>query len=615
MVDRARFDIILRDSFSGPAKRAAGALSGVERGLQRIQRQERAQARAQLKGFGRDMAGAAGRNALWRFRFTDIGLAQLASAGAQVVATFGQIAYSAQAAYLSVASFRQDSITSLQTVLGNNAAAQRTFANALVMANQTPLDPQDVIGTFTNLAVGGFTERELAPLTAAAADIQAARGQAASDALVRVFSQMRGLGRVQRGDITMQAITAGLNAGDIFQSIARQMNLGTGAQGIRAAEQAVSRGRVNDRIAVQAFLDSVQRRYDNGGALGSFARNQSNTLTGALSNARGAMFTLLASTDLSRTTGVQSITRAVLALNSSLDMTSGTGQRLRRVIVSASDAVLTGLFGGITEGGVTGVLNDVMDVAEGVVTVMRVGFPIVREFVGGIVVGFRAGIRPFLSALRAVGAFQPGEGMEAFAKAAGYAGTALGYIAGAIIIVGGGMAALTAGFGQMGALIQPGAAGLVTLASTMGEFGYNGALSIVEGFERGIAETGGRISSAVTGAFDGAVNAARDVLDWHSPSGVFMQAGSDVARGFELGVGGGADAAAAAVAGLVGARGAASAAAAGDGRGGRPMAQIVINIPDRPDARSIAREVIAELMSEFEVIALEGAPPEEPANG
>ncbi len=186
MVDRARFDIILRDSFSGPAKRAAGALSGVERGLQRIQRQERAQARAQLKGFGRDMAGAAGRNALWRFRFTDIGLAQLASAGAQVVATFGQIAYSAQAAYLSVASFRQDSITSLQTVLGNNAAAQRTFANALVMANQTPLDPQDVIGTFTNLAVGGFTERELAPLTAAAADIQAARGQAASDALVRV---------------------------------------------------------------------------------------------------------------------------------------------------------------------------------------------------------------------------------------------------------------------------------------------------------------------------------------------------------------------------------------------------------------------------------------------
>jgi hypothetical protein len=550
MVDRARFDIILRDSFSGPAKRASGALGDVERGLRRVQRQQTSQMRASLRGFGRDMGSQGSGGFLGRFGTAaafgglTAGLAGVVVAGAEVASTFARVAYSAQAAYLSVASFRQDSITSLQTVLGNNAAAQRTFANALVMANQTPLDPQDVIGTFTNLAVGGFSERELAPLTAAAADIQAARGQAASDALVRVFSQMSGLGRVQRGDITMQAITAGLNAGDIFQSIARQMNLGTGAQGIRAAEQAVSRGRVNDRIAVQAFLDSVQRRYDNGGALGSFSRNQSNTLTGALSNARGAMFTLLASTDLSRTTGVQSVTRAVLALNSSLDMTSGTGRRLRGVIVSASDAVLNGLFGGITEDGIKGAMSDALDFAEGFVGVLRVGLPIARDFV----VGFRAGVRPLLAGLRVLSADDAGAGMENFARAMGQVGQVMGFAAGATVVVVGGIAAISASGGRLGAMAGEWTAGILTFTTGLGDIGYNGALSIVEGFERGLLETGGRISTAVTGAFDGAVTAARDVLDWHSPSGVFMQAGSDVARGFELGVGGGADAAAAAAA-------------------------------------------------------------------
>lgn len=617
MVDRARFDIILRDSFSGPAKKAAGALSGVERGLQRIQQRERSQARAQLNRYGRDMAGAAGRNALWRFRFTDIGLAQLASAGANVVATFGQIAYSAQAAYLSVASFRQDSITSLETVLGNNAAAQRSFRNALVMANQTPLDPQDVIGTFTQFAVGGFGERELAPLTAAVADIQAARGNAAADSLTRVLTQIRGLGRVMRGDITMQGISAGLNAGDIFESIARQMNLGTGRAGIRAAEQAVSRGRVNDTIAIQAFLDSVQKRYDRGGALGTFARNQSATLTGALSNMRGAMFTLLGSADLTKTAGVGAVTNAVLALNSSLDMTSATGQRLRGVIIGASDAILTGLFGGITEGGIRGVMEDALSLAEGVVAVVRIGAPLVRSFVGGAGAGLRAGLYPVIASMRALGTVEGGRKLELLGVAFGYLGRAVGFFVG---VVGSGVAlvvSFTAATGALFGAAQAAGGALLGLLDTgtdaMADFGYSAAVGIVEGFERGLAETGGRMAGAVTGAFDGAVGAARTVLDWHSPSGVFRDAGEDVARGFALGVQGGAGLVASSVAGMLAPGGGASAAAAG---GGRPTAHITINIPDRPDARSIAREVMAEIMSEFEVIALEGAPSqEEPANG
>ena len=138
----------------------------------------------------------------------------------------------------------------------------------------------------------------------------------------------------------------------------------------------------------------------------------------------------------------------------------------------------------------------------------------------------------------------------------------------------------------------------------------NGAVAIVEGFERGLLETGGRMATAVTGSFDGAVGAARDVLDWHSPSGLFMQAGQDVARGFALGVEGGAGLVASSVAGLVtpagGPAGGAGAA------GGRPAANIYITVDGASDPRGVVRELMRELMSEFEVLDLQGGAVEVP---
>mgnify|MGYP000894826724 CR=1 FL=1 len=635
MADRARFDVILGDQVSGAAGRATVAMKGLEASFRSVARlnasawrrdqgimaaQARARVRADVAaargggGFFDGLFGRGGRadtmlGGVGRFGLMAAGLASVARVGMDVASTFGRIAYSAGSAYLSVASFRQDSIAGLTTVLGNQRAATNAFRNALVMANQTPLDPQDVIGTFTSLAVGGFRESELAPLTAAAADIQAARGQAASDALVRVFSQMRGLGRVQRGDITMQAITAGLNAGDIFEDIARQMNLGTGRAGIQAAERAVSRGRVNDTVAINAFLASVRRRYDRGGALGTFARNQSNTLTGALSNLRGAGFTLLASTDLSRTAGVQAVTRTVLGLVQALDMGSATGIRLRRVIVGFSDAALTGLFGGGDAGTIEGVFNTVLDVAEGVTGFLRIALPIGRQFVGGVLVGMRAGFTPVLVALRAIGGADAGRRVEVIAVSFGYLGRAIGFVVG---VVGTGAAVVTSFVGVIAsagagitALTGYALSGLDTLTTRGSEWGYQAALSIVTGFETGFLDAGGRVVGAVERTFEGAVQSARTVLDWHSPSGVFRDAGDAVSRGFELGIAGGAPAARDAVSRLVAPQGAAGVGAEG---GGRATATITMIIDGARDPRAVAREAVAELVDALEVLRVQGAP-------
>ena len=600
MTDRARFDVILGDKVSPGARSGAASVSAMQRQLRalnaearsssaalsrwgvRIQRDFGAEMRAirslnntsytlgRASGFSFQQWGAGTRLATTRTaelsdRFAGLGgaLGTLAAGTAAAAAGFGRITYEAGSAYLSVARFREDSLTSLGTVLGSQRAAGRSFGNALIMANQTPLDPQDVISSFTNFAVGGFSERELSPLAAAVADVQAARGQTAADSLTRVLTQIRGLGRVMRGDITMQGISAGLNAGDIFESIARQMNLGSGRAGIKAAEAAVSHGRVNDRIAIQAFLESVRKRYDRGANLGTFARNSSNTLTGALSNLRGAMFTLMAGLDLGNTPGVKALRDSVLAITGALDAGSESGRELRAVIVEGANMIGTELFGGITK--------------DALVRDIRAMIPLLR---GAMYVGRGAAM-----AIRQL--YQMG---VIAADVVGYVGRGFGTW----------LDTLITDFNLAERMVEE-LAGLPDRVMTVGR---DAAASILTGFTEGLLQSPTTISGAVEGAFTDAVTTARTVLDWHSPSGVFKEAGASVAAGFELGIAGGASGARDAVAQLVAPR---EVTAPATGAGGFVFApNISIDGRGRSDAELVDM-MMERLHDLFESMQLQGA--------
>lgn len=599
--DRARFDVILGDKVSPGARSGAASIAALQKQLRglnadarsssaqlarwgvRVRADYAAQARA-LRSLD-NTTGTIGRAGYMSFsqwgagtrvattqtaelseRFAGLGgaLGTLAAGTAAAAAGFGRIAYEASGAYLSVARFREDSITSLRTVLGSEAAAGRTFGNALIMANQTPLDPQDVISSFTSFAVGGFGERELAPLAAAVADIQAARGNAAADSLTRVLTQIRGLGRVMRGDITMQGISAGLNAGDIFGSIARQMNLGEGAEGIRRAEAMVSHGRVNDRIAIQAFLDSVRRRYDRGASLGTFARNSSNTLTGAISNLRGSMFTLMASLNLANTPGVRAIRDTVLAITGALDASTDSGRELREVIVDIANSTFTEMFQGITKDDVSRGIRDIVPVLRGIGYVMRGGIFIARVFFGGLVEFGRATIGVFRLA---------GEEFDVW----------LGM------------------FDEAGRIVD----NLITLPDRMLAIAHDAGAAVITGFTEGLLNSPATIEGAMEGAFTSAVDTVRGVLRSHSPSEVFRGIGGDVAAGFRLGIEGGTPAVQSAVTQLVAPR-PVSAAPLGAG-GGVTFAPVFHINGAGKSAEEIVDMAVEKFRDLIENFALQGA--------
>lgn len=536
-----------------------------------------------------------------RFGTAAAGLITVARAAADVGEALGRITYDAGAAYVSVGAFREGTIASLTTVMGNARSAERAFQNALVMANQTPLDPEQVIGMMTSFSVGGFGEAELEPLVAAASDISAARGQAASDSLVRVLTQIRGLGRVTRGDITMQALSAGLNAGDIFGSIAEQMNLGTGTAGIRAAEQAVGRGRVNDTIAINAFMASTRRRYDGGGALGTFARNQSDTIGGALSNLRGAMFTLMASADLSHTPGLIAVKNAILAVNGALDMGSDTGKRFRGAIIEAGNIIGVGLFGGVNRasaGRFVDMLSSAIPVIAGIV-----------KGVADLTMGFGGGLMDTLGpAVELIGELNGGDSAETWKDF----GRVVGQIVGVVVL---GLGVIAYGIDGL----MDGVAGIIedvlsipdavsTLVDQAGQLGTDASNAIVDGFENGILEGAARMADAVGGAFGEVVASARDVLGWNSPSRVFMEAGHAVAEGFSIGVNGGAPAAAAAVSAMLASNttGGASAGAARGAGGSAPSVTIIIQGAGM-DANAIVDLAVEKFTDVMESMALQGA--------
>ncbi len=202
-----KWRLLLQDRVSPGAKSARDSLKAFRGELRRAQQSAaRDAARAQ-----RDAARAAAQNArrmqentrlLAQGTRTGLGLlgglaVGAASALAGVVSSFAEVGVAAARSVVEVAAFRESSLVALEAVLGSSQAAGRQFRNAITVANQTPLDTQDIVAQTAAFAIAGFQEREIAPLVAASADLGAAFGQRSSEGFSFALSQIRAAGQLQ----------------------------------------------------------------------------------------------------------------------------------------------------------------------------------------------------------------------------------------------------------------------------------------------------------------------------------------------------------------------------------------------------------------------------------
>ena len=600
-----KWRLLLQDSVSPGAKSARDSLKAF---------------RGELARVGRDQARAASQNARrmqenqrllaagTRQGLGLLGGLAIGAVGALagIVEAFGGMGLAAARGVIEIAAFRESSLAALETVMGSSDAAGRSFRNAMVMANQTPADTADVVANFQRFAVAGFAEREIAPLVAATADIGAAFGTTASDSFALVTSQMRAAGKMDRGDLR-QLLNAGVNTGEVLDSIARQMNIqGATEQTRRAAVlAAISRRQVTGEVGIQAALDATRNRLDRGDNLGTFARRQSETLVGALSNAKNAVFNMIAGMDFANIPGVQAFKNTLLAITAALADGTPAAAMLRGAVAGAANAV-GGLFGRIfTVQNAMGALQLAGRAFGAIGRFATAAWPVVRAFVSAIGPGFMAGIAPLRAMLGSLMSGGPPSArtLALITGAARGLGSVIGFAAGAIATFLAAATGLAVGvaavWGTLGGLVASGLTSLRAMFSTVGT-------GIVDGIIAGITGGVGRMGESIRGLGASAVQSARAALGIHSPSRVFADAiGRQIPAGIELGISQGSGGVNDAVAGL------GSPGAMRLGGGGVSFGDINISVmggnTNAETATSLRDAVRAELEAVFGRMAEAGA--------
>lgn len=583
-----RFDLELRDRLSGPSRDMLGSLSRLERALRGLD--------GTTDRAGRNLERAGERARGSGLAFGAVAIGALAAAAA-----VGRIGFAVGRNVIELAAFRESSLAALETVMGSSEAAGRAFGNAITMANQTPLDTRDVVSQYQRFAVAGFSEREIAPLVAASADLGSAFGRGASDSFALVASQVRSAGKANRGDLT-QALNAGVNTGGVLDSIARQMNIQGADERARRANvlDALSKGRVTGDTFIQGMFDSIRGRMDGGGPLGSFAKRQSETLTGALSNAANAWENLLLSFGSERLPGVIAFRDSVLAATSALDGTKPAGAALRGLVSDVINVLGARLGGAFNEGninGFAGALESVRPIIVDIVTgVMDLG--------EGIGSGFTGTMGPVMEALQAFGDDGPGA-----ATTMRDIGRAMGFLAAAFVLGTGVVAYGISGIVEAVDLVRE----LPEALSFLGDEAATIATNFVDGFIGGLDEQWARVTGRVTELAQGAVDTVRNTLGIRSPSRVMMELGAYTAEGFERGVDGGAGGVGRSMGDMASGGADAAAGAMGSGSGGvQIQLQVVVQATPGADpeetGHGIGRGIVAELAGVFELLNLAPAP-------
>lgn len=566
---------------------------------ERVQSRESASRGGQIAG-GLGMVGGVG-----------LGLAAAATAAAAAIAGIG---YSAARAGLQVLSFRESTLSALTAVTGSSTDASASFQDAIRIANMTPLDTTQTVAAMTQFRVAGFSAADTRPLMAAFADISAARGDEAGAAFQRVIAQIRGVGRVNRGDIQMQGITAGLNAGDIYDSIARQMNLGTGLTGRRAAEQAVSRRRVNNRVGEQAFLDATRQAYDNQGRgqLGDFAQGGSRTLAGALSNLSNAPTNLLLQLNTMNSPGIIAFKNAVLGLTNAFDVNQPAGRAMLATIERVTN-VLGGMLGRINPGSIASAFSTISSGVGSVQRFLAAALPIARSFAAGfgpafmtattqlrqVFAALASGGGPSTNTLRVLGIAAQGLGrilgfVVGFAVStvvgitslvAAVTGAAVAFVGFATQTLSSVTALRTIGGNILASVTAPIAGIAASLYASFTGVGAN----IINGIIAGIRAGATGMVTSITSLGATAVASIRAALGIRSPSRVFADlVGAQIPAGIAMGVTANAGIANDAVAGIVSPR-------VPQLGGGGNSASITIHVSGASQPAETARAVRAEL--------------------
>lgn len=474
-----------------------------------------------------------------------------------MIGAVGSLVARISGAVLEMIAFREASLTTLRAMARDDSGRRLTgraadrqardqFRFAQTFARQTPLDVAQVIDLQRQTSAAGFTGARNRDVVRAAADVGAfnPNDPAAASHFLLGLGQLRNASSVRTQDLRQTAQAAGLGENDILREIARQagqtQRRGETDAAYNGRIQAMQRAnRFTGAQGVEGVLAALQAR--NGGALGSFATAQGGTLTGTISNLRGAVLDFVTSIDdIENLPGIRALKDTLNGIVDALTGSGPTAERLRNTfarIVDQASQFVADLGGG--RDGAAALMGRMLDAAERL-------WPFVRDvsmaFGGAAWEGLKTGLAPLLEQLGELG--NDSSGTVAFAAE-------LGRDLGVMLAYG---VKITLAFGALVAMlivlgvwlsdilvaIIEWPQSILNVVTSVGAMFEGFGASIVNGFREGFFGLSDGAIGDVANWSNDIANAARANLGIHSPSKVFADIGSQIPAGMSLGIDSGA---------------------------------------------------------------------------
>jgi tape measure domain-containing protein len=551
MADSLKWMFELIDKMSGPAKQISKQVASIESALKatsapiKIVNDQLNKKKTGQDGLA-EQIGSLGK--LVKAGGIAAGVYAVGSALASVAGGAVNLGVTGAKFALGAASFAEDSLIGLEAITKSKDSANRIFDQAIKLADETPFQQNEIVGVVQGLLSSGFGEGELDRTVRALADIASVKGDASlTQRLALIMAQVKGKGRLQ-GEELMQLSEAGLPMAQVIKQLSKSMKKSTDE-----VQKLITAGKVDSNLATEAIISAVETNFGGAsaarsksltGLLSTLQDKPTNLVTAALRGgggmagfadaAKGVVQAALEALDVKGTTGAKfiDVVNDLGIAFKSLIPSKDTVKMILQGIADTAKAVTPELkaftkdigatfgrlFGGdlFNKGG-----NIFSTILIGVMKLGRMALPLFEGFVNGI----SGPLKSLGLDMSALASGDPEKMRKLFGDIGTFAGNQIGQ---AVVAINNLATAVNFLFGIFSTAAEWYGSIKETIKTAFNDIGGN----VVTGFIEGMIAKVPLLGAAVGFVFGGVPQAARTLLQEHSPSKVFAGIGANASLGF-----------------------------------------------------------------------------------
>lgn len=386
--------IRLVDKVSGPSKAVGDSLNSVVKQVDHVKKV--------AGSAGGGLAGEIGKGiveaeALKR-AFEAVGDTVL-----RVVESVADLTYEISRFGIEAASFKEQSLIALSTVLGSDSRARSVFGGGLRLAGALPIDARESLNSMKNFAVAGINDPgTLQRLMVMTSDVKAFRGEEGASGFIRQMIDMATVGMQERHLMFLSQQT-GIREDLILKHIRELGGFGGTDKQIK---ELITQGRISKNVGFNAVAMALADQER--GPIGTLSKKLSESFEGLVTRLHTRLFLLFS--DFDHAPGFRDIKRVLKSAVDLLDTDTALGSDIKSSLGDAISNILSSVFGDVS----------ITDFMRGLPAKIRQVGNIIRgaiEAVKGLAEGLIAGLGPGVSEmLKQIGSGNYDEVRSAFKK-------------------------------------------------------------------------------------------------------------------------------------------------------------------------------------------------------